>query len=189
MSEEHVRYQFDLQALIFSMLVISVGLAHLRALDRAHVAPGLAAAGAALVLGTLVGAVAGRIADAQYWSVLGATFAFISAVDIVDYHWAWAATGALTGAAVGSISPGRPLRKMLAGAVTASAVFGFYALAFWPGLPGEFLWDLGAAPVIGALFGLLVEAFAWLESRAALPRYASATVLMLAICGGNYLAR
>jgi len=175
--------------MLCGMVVISVGLAFLRSLNGAYVAPGLFVATGALLLGTPVGMLLGRVTDAQFWAVLGATFAFISAVDIVAFHWAWAGTGAAAGAAVGVTAGGRLSRTLLAGGLAATAAFGTYAAVFFSSSPREILFDLAAAPVIGMAFGLLVEIFFRLEQRTSLPRYVTATVLMVAVCVGNYFAR
>ena len=183
------RFQFDLRALLCGMIAISLGLAYLRSLDPSYPLPGLIVATAALLWGTLVGLLTGRVADTPFWAVLGATFALISAIGVVAYHWAWAATGAAAGAAIGSTAGGPWLRTVLAGSVAATAAFAACVVPVHSNLAGEILLDLAAAPVIGALFGLLVEIFWWLERRAPLPRHATATVLMAAVCAGNYFAR
>ena len=183
------RLQFDLRALLCGMIVISLGLAYLRTLNETYVAAGLFVAVGALVLGTLIGLPLGRVADAQFWAVLGATFAFISAVQIIHFHWAWAATGAAAGAAIGGTAGGRFPWAMLVGALAATVALGAYVGAFYASAPREILFDLAAAPVIGAAFGLLVEIFFHLERRTSLPRYVTATVLMIAVCLGNFFAR
>ncbi|MCL4206290.1 MAG: hypothetical protein KJ000_27725 [Pirellulaceae bacterium] len=183
------RLQFDLRALLCGMVVISLGLAYLRTLNPAHPALGLAAAFGALLLGTLVGLVTGRLADAQFWSVLGSTFALISAIEIVPYHWAWAVTGAAAGAAVGCTAGGSWLRTILAGGLSATAAFGIYVAVFYATSPREILFDLAAVPVVGVFFGWLVDIFFRLEQRTSLPRHVTATVLMIAVCVGNHFAR
>jgi hypothetical protein len=130
-----------------------------------------------------------RVADAQFWSVLGSTFALISAIEIVPYHWAWAATGAAAGAAVGCTAGGPWLRTILAGGLAATAAFGVYVAVFYTSSPREILFDLAAAPVVGVCFGVLVDIFFRLEQRTSLPRHVTATVLMVAVCVGNHFAR
>jgi hypothetical protein len=183
------RFQFDLRAVLCTMVIISLGMAYLRSLDEAFVAYGLIVAAVGLALGALVGWPWGRIPDAQYWSVLGGVFALISALQIVHSYWAWAATGAAAGAVVGTAASGRVVRTMISGCLAAAIVFST-ATAIFPTSSGtEFYLDLISAPLIGAAFGLLVEIFYWLESKGPLPRYVSATVLMVAVCVGNFLAR
>jgi hypothetical protein len=183
------RLQFDLRAMLCGMIAISLGLAYLRSLHPDYALSGLYAAAAALLLGTLVGMVTGRVADAQFWAVLGGTFAMISAVGVVAYHWIWAVTGAVAGAAIGSTAGGPWLRTVLAGSVATTAAFAVCVAPFRSDLAVEVWLDLLAAPVIGALFGLLVEIFCWLERRSTLPRHVTAIVLMAAVCAGNYFAR
>jgi hypothetical protein len=183
------KIQFDLRALLCATAVVSMALAYLRSFDSTLMgSAAIVVAGAALV-GILVGWRSHRIVDSTFWGVLGGIFAFLSAVQVVSYHCIWGWTGAVAGAAVGCVAVGRPLRTMLVGAGATTATFGFFVLAFYAQSTGEIWWDLLAAPMIGAMFGLLVEIFVWIESRSKLPRYVTATVLMIAVCVGNLLAR
>jgi hypothetical protein len=183
------RLQFDLRGLLCGMIVISLGLAFLRVVNEAFLMPGLIAAAGALVLGTVIGIALGRVADTQFWAVLGASFAFLSAVEVVQFHWAWAGAGAAGGAAIGGTAGGPWWRTLLAGSLATTAALAVYWAFNHAHLSREFYFDLAAAPVIGAAFGLLVDIFFRLERRTALPRYVTATVLMAAICVGNFLAR
>lgn len=182
-------FQFDTRAFFWLMVAIGLALTYLRSFGNEIIVQAVMAIIGSVVLAIAVGWAFKRIADSLYWSVLGTIFAFMSAVGVVQYHLAWAAVGAASGAAIGSVASGRPVRTMIAGGATGGAVLGVYAMI--PNWPSGYLilFDVFSALVAGALFGALVEIFFWLEARSTLPRYVSATVLMLSVCVGNFLTQ
>jgi len=182
-------FQFDTRSFFWLMVTFGLALTYLRTFGSGIIVQAVIAIGGSAVVGIAVGWPFKRIADSLYWSVLGTIFAFMSAVGVVEYHLAWAAVGAVSGAAIGSVASGRPIRTMIAGGVAGGIVLGGYALVpFWP--RGQLMYfDVISAVVAGAMFGALVEVFFWLEARSTLPRYVSATVLMLSVCVGNFLAQ
>lgn len=182
-------FQFDTRTIFWLMVAIGLALTYLRSFGSEIIVQAVLAMGGSAVVAIAVGWFFKRIADSLYWSVLGTVFAFMSAVGVVDYHLAWAAVGAVSGATIGSLASGRPVRTMIAGGAAGGVVLGIYAMVpSWP--KGQlFLFDVISAVVAGALFGALVEVFFWLEARSTLPRYISATVLMLSVCVGNFLAQ
>ena len=182
-------FQYGTRSFFWLMVAVALALTYLRSFGRDIIVQAVIAMIGSAVVAVCVGWPFKRIADSLYWSVLGTVFAFMSAVGVVDYHLAWAAVGAVSGAAVGCVAAGRPVRSMLAGGTAGGIVLGVYALVpYWPS--GQLiLFDVIGAVVIGAMFGALVEIFFWLEARTKLPRYVSATVLMLSVCVGNLLAQ
>ncbi len=182
-------FQFDTRSFFWLMVAVGLALTYLRSFGSEIILQAVMAIGGSAVVATAVGWSCKRIADSLYWSVLGTVFAFMSAVGVVEYHLAWAAVGAASGAAIGCVASGRPIRTMIVGGATGGVVLGVYALVpHWPS--GQLIFfDVISALVAGALFGALVEVFFWLEARSTLPRYVSATVLMLSVCVGNFLAQ
>ena len=181
--------QYPLQLLFWAPFNVGMALAYLRGYGHQEVLYGLAVAGGAAVLGWGVGWPLRRAGDGLYWALLGALFAFLSALEVPPMLWAWSALGAAAGAVVGAVSGGRPVRTAVAGALAGTGAFAVVLASQRPPLGTELRFDIVCAVVISGMFGALVEVFWWLERRASLPRYVTASVLLLAVIVGNLLAR
>ncbi len=189
----HARWQFDLQSMFWLTVTISVALVALRTAGQQSLVQALAVIALAAAAGVLIGAPQHRVGPVVYWSVLGASFAFIGAVGGSLVHWttpfAWAAVGALSGCAVGSTSDRAWWQCMLAGGLAAGLAMGFYATVLHAQTRLFDAFDVLSSLPIGAFFGLLVVLIRVIERRSTLRHDALATVLMTAIVIGNHLSR
>src|SRR5688500_3069106 len=129
--------QFTLPTLFWLTLIVGMALAYLRSFGVTACLWGLVVVSLGLVIGAATGWAAQRLADAIYWSILGAFFAYLCTQGVAiphgSAHLAWAAVGAAAGACAGVIPPGRPLRRLLVGGIAGGLVFVPYAA-------GYFLW-------------------------------------------------
>jgi hypothetical protein len=185
--------QFTLPTLFWLMLIIGIALAYLRLFGMQACLLGLVVVGLGLAAGAAMGLVARRPADAVYWSLLGAFFAYVCTQGVSIPHWsahlAWGAVGAAAGAGTGVLPAGRPLLRMLIGGLMGGLVVVPYCAGyfFWR---GEWLPDLFVAPLAGALLGAVIEGCTWLEHRWPSPhaRHVCAACLMLLVMAANLTA-
>ena len=186
--ETQSRPQFGLSALFWTIAVIGVALAYLRRFDSAIVFPNaIVSVGVAWLFGAAVGWWPRRMAETIYWAVVITTAAYLSVISTRPdpmFHFTWATVGAATGACCGAIAPERLFLRMVAGCCAAAAIMTMLVLA---GAPYERSFDLFCAPVVGAMVGVLIELILWVERGSSLPRYITASWLLLAVVAGNLM--
>jgi hypothetical protein len=185
------RPQFGLRAMLWTLLAIGMTLAYLRRLETPAVfLDGTIAVAIAVVVGGVMGWIAGRTGDATYWSVIITTAAFLSVAAERAYGptfpIAWSAVGTTAGVCCGLIAPGRLFWRMLAGGLIAGATMLVFS-AIWATRSVEVYFDLLCAPIVGALVGLLIEIILWLERKSYAPRYITASWLLCAVIIGNLM--
>jgi len=183
--------QFNIGSLLWLMFTIGMALAYLRALDDgiAKIIVGLQVVVMAIVVGWIVGVFTQRLFTAIYWSLLGAFFAYIFALDVEPYHWtvpyAWALVGMFAGAHAGVMQPIRPFSRMLVGGLTGAAVMGTYLFVYYSFIKQMMIFDFATAVIAGALLAAVVEATDWLERRYSFSHHFFAAGLMLAVILAN----
>ena len=194
-------FQFSLQMLFWLTFNVGMAMAYLRSHGPEVLGRGLLTIGGALLAGVVFGRLRRRTGEATFWAVLSSACALLGALD-VPLDWAWGAVEAVAGAVAGALagsprSPdaagalvvGKPLRTAGATALAGLAVFGGCVLLVRPSGGASLTFDLVGAPIVGGLLGILVEVITALERRGTLPRYITASVLLLAVIVGDLLAR
>ena len=185
--------QFGTRAIAWLMATLGAALAYLRLFGVEATLAAFAVIAAAALLGAIVGTLFRRTSNAAYWAILGAAFAYISALGIVLDHWTivfgWSLAGAASGAALGVMPPGRPVRRALLGGTVAMAALAANAAVVQLLASRLILFDVLAAAVAGIAFAGVVETIETVELRGAgTPRYVWAALLMLFIVIGNCLS-
>ena len=194
--------QYGIAAIFWGMFLVGLVVAYL---DRLRQANGqnedpeiLIGAIVSIVVGLIVGAVVGKLtgkmSDALFWSTLIAAFGYIATVSepiIVHYHrLAWAGVGAVSGALGATLFLDRWWLRGLVSAVGGGAVMAiFFALADKSGGTAELTFDLNLAPLVGFAVAIFIMILVWLESQRKMPRYITATWLMLAVILGSWFSR
>jgi hypothetical protein len=174
---------------MWTMVVIAMALAYLRQIDSPEVfAEGAVAVVAAIAAGIVVGWPVGKWRDTTYWSLIVATAAFLS-VAAEDSHGApfraaWSATGIAVGTFCGIPAARKFAYRALLGACAGGLTMYLFARS-WDFGSVEVRFDLICAPIIGALVALLIEMVLWTERKRGLPRYLTASWLLLAVVVGN----
>lgn len=148
-----------------------------------------------VVFGTLISLPSRRFIEGIFWGVLIAAFGFISVtsdpVANAQQAYAWTAVGAVAGAIGGTVYL-TSIGKSLASAAVASAVMMYvYRVVIVRGMEAnvELYFDLCAAPVIGGLVVITIRTIMWAETERPLPRYVTATWLLMVVIAGNLIAR
>lgn len=183
------RPQFGLGAMLGCFVAMGMALAYLRQYDSIQLFwNGLIVLILAVLWGVIVGSLTRRRRETTFWSVVISAAGYLSVVGETHYgvgfHFAWSAVGAAAGAAAAAVSTGL-LRRMALSCLSGTAPMLIY-FAFFSQRGGE-EFDLLAAPVVGALIGLLVEIIMWLERQSQIPRYVTASWLLCAVIIGNLM--
>jgi hypothetical protein len=148
-------------------------------------------AAAALLLGSAIGCIMGRLADVLFWTAIGVAYGCLAVVHADMYHWtaeyAWPLVGGMVGAAAAVAFEGKVIRRMACCALVALSLVAVYEFAFF-----RFQWDLMpdlcCATLGGALMGAGVELVGRFERAAAIPRYVLAVGLLGAGIAGHWFA-
>ena len=140
------------------------------------------------MVGALIGWPSGNLRNTIFWSTLIAAFAYMSTSKDPHYDvWhrlAWGAVGATCGAVACSLLVERVLINTILCGLFAELVMLLFA---WLASINttDMRFDILAAPVIGIAVAFFVRVLMWLESKHAMPRYITATWLMVAVILGN----
>ena len=194
--------QFGIAAMFWGTFLVGLVMAYLNRVNRPDTAADSSTVilGAAIsvvigvVIGYLIGLVTKRMSDALFWSTLIAAFGFISTISdpIYSFHHslAWAGVGAVAGGTAATCFLDRWYLRGLACAVGAGLVMMIYYIASG-GDKGstDLTFDLNASPLIGFAIAAFVYVVMWLESKQKMPRYVTATWLMVAVILGNLFSR
>lgn len=183
--------QYGIAALFWATFVVGLGLAYLQRLESPDIMIDAAIAiPIALLIGAIIGLVTGNMKDALFWSTLVAAFAYIStASDPVygSYHrFAWTVVGGITGGLAATVGIGKAWLNGLSCAIAAISAMGIYYYLqsqFGSGVDAQI--DLWISPFIGVCVSAFVGIILWLESKQKMPRYVTATWLMVAVIAGN----
>ena len=193
-AELNRKKQFGVAALFWITFIAGLGVAYLEKFDSPSIlAGGLLSVVIGLAIGAAVGWMTNRISDGVFWGTLIAAFGFISVVSDPNYsvqshRLAWAAVGALSGSLAATVLPHRILINALLCAVAAGAVMGAFYL-FTSYRSSDLKFDLYGAPIIGFAVSIFVRLLMWLESRQKMPRYITATWLLIVVIIGNLIGR
>ena len=156
---------------------------------------GLITLSVGMIVGALIGKLSNRVGDGFFWGTLIAVFAYMSVIGISNYdaglRLAWATVGAFTGGISGaildrdgSVKIRRSDFKAALFAATAAFVIMFTYATF-----GRMTFDLRldqyAAPLIGVAVVFFVKLILWVENQRIMPRYITATWLLVIILVGN----
>ncbi len=195
-SSQTTTRQFKLAALFWVTFTIGVGLAYLQRLDSPDIViGGVLSLVIGVVVGGAVGLVTGRLHDGLFWGTLIAAFGYISVASdpiyLPNQRLAWAAVGAITGALSSTVATGQSLTSVSLAALVSGAAGGLVMWAYAAvatRMPFDLKFDLFAAPLIGVLVALFIQALLWLESQHRMPRYVTATWLLIVVIIGNWFA-
>jgi hypothetical protein len=184
------RPQFTLASLLWTMFLIAMALVYLRQFhSQKLLVTGCVMVCVAAVFGAIVGSVRQRAADASYWAVVATAAAYLSVAGERSheplFQVAWASVGMVAASFGGAVAAQRVFRRMLLAGFTGGLTMLFFSTDMQAG--PEMLFDLICAPIVGALIGLLIECILWIERRARIARYVTATWLLLAVVAGNWL--
>lgn len=186
-----VPWQFRTSSLLWLTLTAAMVMGYARSFGQGALFIVLAAPILAAVVGASVGAFMGRLPQAIYWAVVGATLGAICVVGAPDVKLAvacfWPILGAAVGALAGSIQP-RITLTGLAGA--ALLCMGLWAVLRWPlDLASNTISvDLAIAPLVAAALAALVRLVEWLQARRRTSREVWAAGMIFAVIAGNLWA-
>lgn len=194
--------QFGIAAIFWGMFLVGLVVAYL---DRVRGADGdgqspeiMIGAVVSILIGLLVGAIVGKLtgkmSDALFWSTLVAAFGYVATVSdpifVVYHRLAWAGVGAVSGALGATLFVDRWWLRGLASAIGGGAVMAIYfSLASKTGGTADLTFDLNAAPLIGFGVAIFISILVWMESQQKMPRYITASWLMLAVILGSWFSR
>ena len=187
------KHQFGIVALFWTTFLVGLGIAYLQRLNSQEILIGGGIAiGLAVVIGFLIGVITKRLPDAVFWATLVAAFAYISVATDPNYDQlhriVWAIVGALTGAIASTVFTNRPTVNAVINSLAALICFGIYWLVT-RNSSVDFAIDLFVAPVIGVAVTIFVRMLMWLESQKNMPRYVTATWLLIVVILANYFSR
>ena len=115
-------FQFGLQAFLWMFVVVAV-FSYIRTFSPATVARFGLVATLAIVVGGLIGLLAGRFSAAVFWSGIGVVGGYLAVVHASLFHWtneyAWPLMGGIVGAAAAACGDGHIKRPV----VCSSAVW------------------------------------------------------------------
>ena len=183
-------FQFGLQAFLWMFVVVAVFLSYIRTFGPAAVAKFGLVATLALLIGGLIGLVAGRFSAAVFWSGIGVVGGYLpwcnaasptGARNMSGRWWAeWSARrrppAATETSGGGWICLARLARLVV---IYDLSLFGFRR---------DLIADLICASVGGALAGLGVELASRFEKCTSIPRHFFALGLVILAIAGHWLA-
>ena len=195
------KLQFGIPALFWGTFLVGLAVAYLQRLESSDGGDSLEILVGAIVailiglaVGAIIGKLTGKLGDAVFWSTLIAAFGYISTASdpiYVPYHrLAWAGVGAVSGAIASTMFLDKWWIRGLASAVGAGLVMIlYYVLSDGNRGSTDLTFDLNTTPIIGFAVAGFVTAVMWLESKKSMPRYITATWLMVAVILGNVFSR
>ena len=181
--------QFGIAALFWLTFLIGLSISYLQQHDHPLVLEGgLCAIAIGLLIGAAIGWLTGKFRDGVFWATLVAAFAYISVTRDPHFDFAhrlvWATMGATCGAVGSTVLPDRIWVNAILCACFGELVFLIYAVCSNANT-FDLRVDLVGAPVIGIAVAFFLRAIRWLESKQQMPRYVTATWLMVAVILGN----
>ena len=201
-SSEVRKPQFGIAAMFWATFLAAMVMTYLKRLSRPDTSADsatvvLGAGGAVLiglVIGFLLGKLSKRMPDALFWSTLVAAFGYISTVSdpLYSFHHslAWVGVGAISGGTAATAFLDKWYLRGLACAVGAGVVMIiYYVISGGDKGSTDLTFDLNASPLIGFAVAGFVYTVMRLESRQKMPRYITATWLMVAVILGNIFSR
>ena len=184
--------QFGIAALFWLTLMVGLALAYLQEQGGLEVvAGGLLSLVIGLTVGLAFGLPTGKTADSVFWAMLVAAFGYIATTgDQLSnsvYCLIWASLGAVTGAVGATVFT----NKVFLNALACGAAAGMVILVSSPMLQRntvDITFDLYAAPMIGVAIALFMRIVIWLETKRRMPRYITATWLLVGVIAGSWLS-
>jgi len=195
--------QFGIAAMFWITFIIGLVIAYLDQLgsspDREHrfspesesmmLVGALVAIAIGGAIGFVIGKLTGKLSDAMFWGTLVAAFGYISTAPIpgyiVGHRLAWASVGAVSGAIGATMFLNRWWIRALACALGGGVPMIIYYFVGGNRLSHDVRIDMNAAPFIGVCVCAFVSGLLWLESKQKMPRYITATWLMVSVILGN----
>jgi hypothetical protein len=186
-----VEFQFGLQAFLWMFVVVAVFLSYIRTFGPEAVARFGIVGPAAMIVGGVIGLVAGRFSAAVFWSGIGVVGGYLAVVHASLYHWSneyvWPLTGGIVGATAAICGDGHVKRRMFYCSLVWTALVTVYELPLF-GLQRELIADPFCAALAGALFGLGVDLAMRFERFTSIPRHFFALGLILFAIAGHWAA-
>jgi hypothetical protein len=184
-------FQFGLQAFLWMFVVVAVFLSYIRTFRPEAVATFGLVATLALLIGGVIGLLAGRFSAAVFWSGIGVAGGYLAVVHTSLYHWtqeyAWPLMGGIAGATAAVCGDGNVRRRMVWSSLVWLGLIAIYDLSFF-GLQYDLMSDPICALIAGALFGLGVDLATRFEKWTSIPRHFFALGLVLLAIGGHWVA-
>jgi hypothetical protein len=186
------RKQFGISALFWLTFMVGLALAYLQRQDNPEILiGGIISVGIGLLAGFAFGLLTGKTADAVFWATLIAAFGYLAtagdpAVDLA-YRLIWASIGAVTGAVGATVFT----KQIALNALACAFAAGIVMLALSPLSPqnsADIKFDLYASPVFGVAVSFFLRILIWLESKRRMPRYITATWLLVVVIIGSWLS-
>ena len=188
--------QFGISAIFWVTFTFGLGLSYLQSM-RSHeiVIGGLTSLAVGMLVGAVIGKLSSRTGDGFFWGTLIAVFAYMSVIGISNYdaglRLAWATVGAFTGAISGTLLDREGTAKIqrsdfktaLIAAVAAFVIM--FTYASFGRMTFDLRLDQYAAPLIGIAVVFFVKLIIWVENQHIMPRYITATWLLVIILVGN----
>ena len=192
--EPVTKHQFGVAALFWIPFIVGLGVAYLQRFDSPDI---LICGFLSVLIGVVVGLVVGyftkKTSDAVFWGSLISAFGYISVASDPIYgdqghRLVWATLGAVAGSIGATILTGRYFVNAVVCSLAAAAVMGTYYL-FASHRSADLQFDLFGAPFIGFAIAIFIRLLMWLESRNRMPRYMTATWLLVVVIIGNMIGR
>jgi hypothetical protein len=187
----HAEFQFGLQAFLWMFVVVAVFLSYIRTFNPADVAKFGLVATLALLLGGVIGLLAGRFSAAVFWAGIGVVGGYLAVVHTCLYHWsqeyAWPLMGGVVGATAAVCGDGNLRRRIGCCSLAWLVLVMIYDLSLF-GVQRDLLADPLCAFIAGALFGLGVDLATRFEKWTSIPRHFFALGLVLLAIAGHWLA-
>jgi len=184
-------FQFGLQAFLWMFVVVAVFLSYIRTFSPADVAKFGFVATLALLIGALIGLLAGRFSAAVFWAGFGVVGGYLAVVHTCLYHWtqeyAWPLMGGIVGATAAVCGDGKLGRRIGVSAHVWLVLVVIYDLSFF-GLQRDLIADPLCAFLSGILFGLVIDLATRFEKWTSVPRHFFALGLVILAIAGHWLA-
>jgi len=184
-------FQFGLQAFLWMFVVVAVFLSYIRTFRPEAVATFGLVATLALLIGGVIGLVAGRFSAAVFWAGIGVVGGYLAVVHTSLYHWtneyAWPLMGGIAGATAAVCGDGNIKWRMGCSSLAWLVLVMIYDLSFF-GLQHDLMADPLCAFVSGLLFGLGIDLATRFEKCTSIPRHFFALGLVILAIAGHWLA-
>ena len=195
-TDSNSKKQFGIASIFWITFMVGLTIAFMQRVEATDILfDGVFSIAMSLAVGALIGWLTGKMADALFWSSLVAAFAYLSTASdpvYVPYHRiAWALVGATTAGTAATCFTKNILLNWLTCAAIAfvvMAAFGWIATNYLPAA-GNVSIDMMISPLIGIAVAGFVRVLLWLESQKKMPRYITATWLLIAVILGTLAAR
>ncbi|MEM7783942.1 MAG: hypothetical protein AAF939_04090 [Planctomycetota bacterium] len=188
-------FQFKIVSLFWTMFLIGLGMAYLQRLNNPDILiDGAFAVSLGVVVGAIIGGATRKLRDGLFWATLVAAFAYLSTASdpifIPPHRLAWSTVGAVTGSLAATvIHDKRVTNAILCGIASGMIMAGYAWISQRFTTSADTRIDVMLAPMIGIAVSAFVRVILWMESKQEMPRYITATWLLVAVILGNFFAQ